>query len=127
MEEEKLTLEDLQQGLIDQIGSGDLTDQESEAVRAMFDSVNKAIAEKNKAENERLRIEAENERAAMEAEAQDQRSKRDLQGKAIQSAGSVIGTGISAGFGAWLGYVILKAEGLDILCRSGAWKFLKRP
>lgn len=127
MEENKMSLEELQQGLIDQIGSGEMTDTESEAVRSMFDSVNKAIAEQRKAENERLRIEAESARAAKDAEVAEQRSKRELLGDAIR-AGGQIGAACIAGFVSVVSVArIINAEDHDKLVLSKALGFVLKP
>lgn len=128
MEENKsMTLEELQQGLIDQIGSGEMTDTESEAVRGMFDSVNKAIAEQRKAENERLRIEAESARAARDAEVAEERSKRELVGDAIR-AGGQIGAAAIAGFVSVVSVArIINAEDHDKLVLSKALGFVLKP
>ena len=127
MEDERKTLIELQQDLIDQIGSGDLDDVTSEPVRQMFDSVNKAIAEERKAENERLRIEAENARAARDAEVAELRSKRELAGNRWRTAGQIGAAVIAGGFGLVMGNKILFAEDHDILCNSRAWSWIFKP
>lgn len=125
--DDKKTLLELQQDLIDQIGSGELTDVTSEPVRQMFDSVNKAIAEERKAENERLRIESENARAARDAEVAELRSERELEGNRWRAAGQVVASGIAAGFGFIMSRKILHAEDHDILCNSRAWSWIFKP
>lgn len=139
------TLEELQQDLINQIGSGELTDVESEAVRAMFDSVNKAIAEKRKAENELARIEVEEvkaareaviadkklefeaARAAKDAEVAELRSKNELKGNAFRAAGQV-GGAIVAGIVSLIGVgAILYNEDHDHLVLSKAMGWVLKP
>lgn len=144
-EEKKMTLESLQQGLIDQIGSGELDDVSCVAVRDMFDSVSKALAEQRKAENEKLRIDAETARAAQEAETDrlkieadtrrairdaevaDQRSKRELIGNGIRAAAQVLG-GLFAGAASIGGILIIRNEELsDRLVNSKALSFIIKP
>lgn len=125
--EDNKTLIELQQDLINQIGSGEMTDVESDSVRLMFDSVNKAIADERKAENERLRIEAESVKAARDAEVAEERSKRELIGNGFRTVGQIGASVIAGAFGYIMGSRILFAEDHDILCNSRAWSWIFKP
>lgn len=121
------TLESIQQDLINQISDGEMSKEEGDAVREMFDSVNKAIAEKRKAENEKLRIEADLQRAAIEADASEKRSKRELIGNGIKTAGTVLGTALAVAVSVIEVGAILNGEDADILRNSKAWARVIKP
>lgn len=128
MEEEtkQVTLEELQQSLMQQIDAG-MTPEESGAVMDTFDRVSKALSEQRKAENEKARIEADIAKSVREAEAADKRSKRELIGNGVR-AGGQIGATIVAG---WVSIVtvarIINAEDHDKLVLSKAIGFVLKP
>lgn len=123
-----VSLEEAQQAFLNQMTDGQArSSEEWEDLRGAFDSVNKALAEQRKAENEKARIEAESARAAKDAEVAEERSKRDLIGNCVRALGQVGAAGI-AGFVSIVTIGrILDGEDHNVLAVSKAIGFVLKP
>lgn len=136
-EEEQISLEEVRDALLRQI-SGGLTDDEIEPTLAAFNAVSRAIADRDKAQNEADRIAMEEAKSIRETEAAEAKSKREVEAAANRSKNELIGNGLRAGaqVGAavitgWVAIVqlarIIHAEDGDRLVVSKALGFVLKP
>jgi len=135
--EETVTLEEVRDGLLEAIQGG-LADEEAELTLRAFEAVNRALADKAKAENEKARIEADREKSIRETEMAEAKSKRETEAALVRSKNELIGNGLRTGgqIGAaivagWVSIVtvarIINAEDHDKLVLSKAIGFVLKP
>jgi phage regulator Rha-like protein len=125
-ENTQVTLEQVQSDLLAQFYE-ERTPEQDQAYCDQFDRVSKALAEQRKAENERARIEMEEAKSVRDAEAADRRSKRELIGNGLKTAGQV-GAALVAGFVSIVSVArIINAEDHDKLVLSKAIGFVLKP
>ena len=135
--EEQVTLEEVRDGLLEAIQGG-LEDEEAELTLRAFEAVNRALADKAKAENEAARIEAEREKSIRETAMAETKSKRETEAALVRSKNELIGNGLRTGgqIGAaivagWVSIVtvarIINAEDHDKLVLSKAIGFVLKP